>query len=184
MKRTWFFNAIAGAALITGLAAAAPPSNTSTTDEQIEAKVLHEIRMYPRYSIFDDVKFRVSQGNVSLLGEVNQPYKKSELGKIIGKLTGVVAVDNELKVAPLSGFDDRLRIQIANSIYRDPTLSRYGMGTQPSIHILVDNGKVTLEGVVDNDMAKNIAGIRASGNLSFGPVVNNLQVTNSKKAKS
>ena len=184
MKLTKLFNAVAGAALITGLAVAAPPTNTTANDEQIEAKVLHEIRMYPRYSIFDDVKFRVSQGNVSLLGEVNQPYKKTELGKIVGKVSGVVSVDNELSVAPLSGFDDRLRLQIANAIYRDPVLSRYGMGTQPSIHILVDNGHVTLEGVVDNDMAKNIASIRASQNLSFGPIVNNLQVTNPKKAKS
>jgi hyperosmotically inducible protein len=90
-----------------------------------------------------------------------------------------------MKVLPLSNFDDRLRLQVARAIYGSPTLSRYGMGALPSIHIIVDNGHVTLEGVVANDMDKQIAGMRASSaGLGFGPVVNNLRVENPKSKKS
>jgi len=175
MNAKWIRNAVLAAVAIAGVATA-KTSPVPLTDDEVSKKVLHEIRMYPRYSIFDDVKFRVNGGNVALLGEVSQPYKKDELGRILSDVPGVNAVDNELKVAPLSDFDDRLRRQVAWAIYRDPVLSRYGAGTLPSIHILVDNGKVTLEGVVDDEMSKNIAGIRASSSLSFGAVTNNLQV--------
>lgn len=151
------------------------------SDSELAAKVTHEIRMYPHYTIWDNINFRVTNGNVDLLGEVSQPYKKSDLRNIIARLPGVKSVDNDLKVLPLSNMDDRLRVQVARAIFRDPALSRYAMGALPSIHIIVDNGHVTLEGVVGNQMEKNIAGIRANGaGLSFGPVVNNLQVENAK----
>ena len=89
---------------------------------------------------------------------------------------------SKIQVLPLSDNDNLLRRQIAASIYRYPTLSRYGMGTHPSIHIIVDNGHVTLTGVVDTQADKDVAGIRASGaGLSFGPVVNNLQVAPQKR---
>jgi hyperosmotically inducible protein len=79
-------------------------------------------------------------------------------------------------------FDDRLRLQVARAIYRDPVLSRYGIQAVPPIHIIVDNGHVTLEGVVNNEMEKNVAGIRASAaGLSFGQVTNNLQVERPNK---
>jgi len=87
-------------------------------------------------------------------------------------------------VLPLSDFDDRLRRTIANAIYRDPALSRYaGMGRAP-IHIIVDNGHVTLAGTVNSDMEKQIAGLRASQSLSFGTVDNRLQVEHPSSKKS
>jgi len=170
-----------GAAFSLGLASAGQPANAVMSDSELTAKVTHEIRMYPRYTIWDNINLRVTNGNVDLLGEVSQPYKKSDLQNIIARIPGVKSVDNDLKVLPLSNIDDRLRVQVARAIFRDPVLSRYAMGALPSIHIIVDNGHVTLEGVVGSQMDKNIAGIRASGaGLSFGPVVNNLQVENSK----
>jgi hyperosmotically inducible protein len=94
----------------------------------------------------------------------------------------VVSVVNNIKVLPLSPNDDRLRLQVARAIFRDPVLSRYAMQPIPSIHIIVDNGHVTLEGIVDSETAKNVAGIRANGaGLSFGMVTNNLRVENSSK---
>ena len=79
-------------------------------------------------------------------------------------------------------MDDQLRVQVARSIFRDPVLSRYAMQAVPPIHIIVENGHVTLEGVVSTEMEKNIAGLRASGaGLSFGPVVNHLRVENPSK---
>lgn len=146
-----------------------------TGDDAISQKVLHELRSYPYYTIFDDVNFRVDNGTVQLTGEVTQPWKKSALGKSVSGIQGVV-LDNELKILPLSSFDDRLRGQIARAIYRDPVLSRYAIQVVPPIHIIVNNGHVTLTGVVNTEMEKNVAGIRANSSLSFGPVVNDLRV--------
>ena len=135
--------------------------------------------MYTNYTLWDDISFRVDNGNVSLIGAVSQPYKRSDLQRIVQHIPGVASVTNELKVLPVSFQDDRLRLQVARAIYRDPVLSRYAMGAIPSIHIIVDNGKVTLTGVVNNTMEKQVAGIRASSaGLSFGPVINNLAVEN------
>lgn len=148
-------------------------------DAAVVKQVRHEIVMYPHYTIFDDIKFSVNQGQVVLEGAVTQPYKKSDLSKIIQKVPGVTSVTNDLKVLPLSSMDDRLRMQVATAIYRDPNLSTLAFQALPPIHIIVDNGHVTLEGVVNNSMQKQIAGMRAnSAGLSFGTVTNNLVVEN------
>jgi len=169
---------VAGAALGLGIAAAATSGTASAPDAAIVKKLAHEIRMYPRYSMFDNVSFFVDEGRVELLGEVNEPFKKADLGQIALRVPGVTSLSNELKVLPLSPMDNRLRLQVARAIYRDPVLSRYGMQPVPPIHIIVDSGHVTLEGVVSTDMEKNVAGLRASAGLSFGQVTNNLHVEN------
>jgi hyperosmotically inducible protein len=152
------------------------------TDDELAKAVRHEVLMYPQYSLWDDISFRVNHGNVELLGAVNQPYKKDDVGRLVRRIPGVESVTNEIKVLPLSPMDDRLRIQVARAIFRDPVLSRYAMGAVPSIHIIVDNGHVTLTGAVANTMDKQIAGMRASGaGLSFGAVTNNLSVDNPPK---
>ena len=159
---------------------AAPAANSSTySDADIAAKLGHEVRMYVRYTIWDDIKFRVNEGNVELLGEVSQPFKKADLGRLAQHVPGVASVSNDIKVLPLSTFDDRLRIQVARALFRDPVLSRYAIQSVPPIHIIVDNDHVTLEGVVNSDLEKTVAGMRASGaGLSFGSVTNNLKVEN------
>jgi hyperosmotically inducible periplasmic protein len=154
-------------------------------DGNIAKEVRHEIVMYSHYTIFDDIKFRVNQGQVVLEGAVTQPYKKSDLGKIVQQLPGITSITNDLKVLPLSSMDDRLRMQVARAIYRDPSLSTLAFQALPPIHIIVDNGHVTLEGIVNSDMQKQIAGIRAnSAGLSFGMVTNNLAVENPASKKS
>jgi len=152
------------------------------TDDSIVKQTGHEIRMYPHYTIWDNLTYRVQNGNVELEGAVSQPYKKEDLTRIVQHIPGVVSVINNVKVLPLSTNDDRLRLQVARALFRDPFLSRYSMGPLPSIHIIVDNGHVTLEGIVANASDKNVAGIRANGaGLSFGAVTNNLVVENSPK---
>jgi hyperosmotically inducible protein len=147
------------------------------TDAEIAGRITREIRMYPRYTIWDDIQFRVAGGQVELLGAVNQPYKKKDLERLVQRVPGVVSVTNQLNVLPLSNFDDRIRLQVARAIYGDPVFTRYAINPLPSIHIIVEHGRVTLTGVVANESEKNIAGIRASSaGLSFGPVVNNLRV--------
>lgn len=171
------------AAFSTGLAMAKAPVNVTYTDQELANKVTHEIRMYSWYSIWDNVNIRVTNGNVDLMGQVSQPYKKADLQRIIDRLPGVQSVTNDLEVLPLSRMDDQLRVQVARAIYRDAVLSRYAIQPVPPIHIIVDNGHVTLEGIVNTEMEKNVAGIRASGaGLSFGQVVNNLRVETPAKS--
>jgi len=156
--------------------------NGAHTDTQIAEKVAHEVRMYSRYTIWDNIAVRVREGDVELTGQVSQPFKKADLGRLAQSVPGVRSVTNRLEVLPTSFFDDRLRLQIARAIYRDPVLSRYAIQAVPPSHIIVDNGHVTLEGVVNNEMEKNVAGIRAGqAGLSFGQVTNNLRVENPGK---
>lgn len=179
---TFIKNLFFGAMVSAGVAMAGNAG--PQTDAAVAQKAVHEVRMYSRYSIFDNINVRVTDGNLELLGQVSQPYKKTDLQRIMDRVPGVKSVTNELTVLPLSAFDDRLRMQVASAIYRDPVLSRYGMGALPSIHVIVNNGQVTLEGVVSTEMERNVAGIRASSaGLGFGPVVNHL-VTESPSKKS
>ena len=130
----------------------------------------------------DNLSVRVVGGNLELLGQVSQPYKKADLQRIVQRVPGVTSVTNEVEVLPLSFNDDNLRLRIARAIYREPALSRYAIQPVPPIHIIVKNGHVTLEGVVNNELEKNVAAMRASSaGLSFGPVQNNLRVENPKK---
>ena len=184
MKARFSTRFLAAALLVgAGLAGAATKDATvPRTDADLAKAVRHEIVMYPYYSIWDDVSFQVANGQVDLTGAVNQPFKRSDIQRLVQGVPGVAAVTNELKVLPVSFQDDRLRMQVARAIYRDPVLSRYAIQAIPPIHIIVNNGHVTLTGVVNNQMEKNVAGIRASGaGLSFGAVVNNLRVENPPK---
>ena len=189
MKRGILGTFLVAAALVataaTAVAADKGNAKPPLTGAALEKGVRHEILMYPKYTLWDDISFRIDNGNVELLGAVSQPYKKSDIEHIVQRIPGVTSVTNEIKVLPLSPQDDRLRLQVARAIYRDPALSRYGMGAVPSIHIIVDNGHVTLTGAVNNTVDKQVAGIRASGaGLSFGPVINNLTVDNPPAKKS
>jgi len=169
-----------------GIAGAATKgSDTLEGDALLAKNVRHEVVMYPNYTLWDDISYRVSNGQVELFGAVSQPYKKKDIERLVKRIPGVAGVSNGLKVLPASFQDDRLRIQIARAIYRDPALNRYAIQAVPPIHIIVDNGHVTLTGVVNNALEKTVAGMRASSaGLSFGPVVNNLQVENPAPRKS
>jgi hyperosmotically inducible periplasmic protein len=180
MKTRLLSQVLMAGALLAGSSFAADKTKAfiPRTDADIAKSVRHEILSYPYYGIFDDLSYQVQNGQVTLLGEVTQPRKDSDIKNIVSKLPGVESVNDQIKVLPLSNNDNLLRRQIAAAIYRYPSLSRYGMGTHPAIHIIVDNGHVTLTGVVDSQADKDTAGIRASSaGLSFGPIVNNLQVT-------
>jgi hyperosmotically inducible protein len=184
MKMRFLGRFLMSAALLAGGAFASTKNNANLprTDQQIAEAVRHEIAMYPYYGIFDDVGFRVVNGQVKLSGDVTQPVKKSDIGRIVQQVPGVTSVANDLRVLPLSDFDNRLRIQVARAVFRSPVLSRYAMEPVPSIHIIVDNGHVTLTGVVATDMEKQVAGMQANGaGLGFGQVTNKLVVENPAK---
>ncbi|MGD0776123.1 MAG: BON domain-containing protein [Candidatus Solibacter sp.] len=187
MKQGILGKFLLAAALVASVAVASEKGKSSAplTGADLEKSIRHEILMYPKYTLWDDIGFRIENGNVELVGAVSQPYKKSDIERIVGHVPGVASVTNEIKVLPLSPRDDRLRLQIARAIFSDPALARYAMGAVPAIHIIVDNGKVTLTGAVNKALEKQIAGMRASSaGLSFGPVTNNLTVDNPPAKKS
>jgi hyperosmotically inducible protein len=152
-------------------------TNGPNDESRIAQKVRHELLMLPYYNIFDDLAFRVEGTTVTLLGEVTNPTLKSDAQNVVKRVEGVTAVNNQIEVLPLSPMDRQIRMAVARAIYGDPTLStRYGFQALPSIHIIVKNGHVRLEGVVANAMDKNIAGIRANGVPNVFSVENDLQV--------
>ena len=162
----------------TYMAAVGAPSGPSAG--ALPEKVRHELVMLPYYTLFDDLSFKVDGGTVTLLGDVVNPVLKSDAGRVVKRIEGVTQVVNNIRVLPLSPFDNRIRRAEYRAIFGYAGLYRYAMGALPSIHIIVDNGHVTLEGVVANQGDKNIAGIRANGVPGVFSVTNNLQVANGR----
>jgi hyperosmotically inducible periplasmic protein len=153
------------------------PDNSSA---YITKQVGHELRMLPYYSIYDDLSYKVDGGTVTLYGYVVRPILKSDAENVVKRVEGVEHVVNRVEVLPLSGFDNSIRRRETRAIYGFPSLQRYGLGTQPSIHIIVNNGHVTLTGIVDNQADKNVAYIQANSVPGVFSVTNNLRVANSR----
>ena len=151
-------------------------SNPNPHQEMLEAKVRRELLMLPYFGIFDNLQFNVDGGTVTLIGQVNRPTLKSDAANVVKRIEGVTAVNNQLEVLPLSYFDDQLRVRVARNVYGQSALNRYALGSNPSIHIIVKNGNVTLEGVVARQMDSHIANIQANSVAGVFGVTNNLQV--------
>jgi hyperosmotically inducible periplasmic protein len=142
-------------------------------------EVRHELVMLPYYSVFDNLAYKVEGDKVILMGQVVRPTLKSDAGNVVKSIEGVGSVDNQIEVLPNSPMDDQLRRALYRAIYGDSGLFRYGVASVPSIHIIVKNGHVTLEGVVDNEADKNLAGLRSNGVPNVFSVQNNLVVAKS-----
>lgn len=148
-------------------------------EARIQRETLHELLMLPYYSVFDDLRYSVNGNTVTLMGAVRDPVVKSDAENRVKKIEGVQKVINNIKVLPPSPMDDQIRRAEYRAIYGSDGLYRYAMGAVPSIHIIVDNGHVTLTGVVDSEADKNMAKIRASSVPGvLGQVNNELQVVN------
>jgi hyperosmotically inducible periplasmic protein len=151
------------------------------SEQTLAREVRHQLVLLPYYSVFDNLAFRVDGDHVTLEGQVTRPILKSDAESVVKTIEGVRSVTNNIEVLPPSPMDDQLRRALFHAIYGDPSLSRYAWSAVPSIHIIVKNGNVTLEGVVDNETDKNLAGIRANSVPNVFSVKNNLVVTGSDK---
>lgn len=179
---------LAAAALSLGLlistaafAAASPTQNSSQApNETLLREVQHQLRMLNYYTVFDNLEFQVEGDRVILAGQVTRPEVKSEAVAVVKKIQGVSDVQDNIKVLPLSNDDDRIRRAAYRSIYGDPQLSKYGFQSVQSIHIIVDNGHISLEGFVDTQADKNVAGIRANSVPGAFSSKNNLIVNENK----
>jgi len=147
--------------------------------QRIQKEVLHELRMLPYVTVFDNLAFKVDGYKVTLLGQVVNPVNKIDAEKAVKGIEGVEQVDNQIEVLPVSPMDDRLRIALYRAIYGYGPLEKYAMGVIRPIRIIVKNGHATLEGVVDSQADKDLASLRANGVSGVFSVTNNLQVAKS-----
>jgi hyperosmotically inducible protein len=161
------------------MAFAAPASGKATSKGKprtLETEVRHELIMLPYYGVFDYLQYKVDGAKVTLLGYARRPSLKSDAAAAVKDIEGVTNVDNEIKVLPLSPFDDRIRVAAYRAIYGNQNFWNYAIMAVPSIHIVVDNGNVTLEGVVGSELDKNLAFHQVSGIPGTFSVTNNLKV--------
>jgi hyperosmotically inducible protein len=146
-------------------------------NDRIVREVRHELVMLPYYGVFDNLAFSVNGGNVTLLGQVTRPTLKSDAENVVKRIEGVTHVDNKITVLPVSDMDWQIRRAEFRAIYSEPSLNKYAYQAVPPIHIIVDNGHVTLVGVVDSDTDKNLAGMRANQVPGVFSVTNDLTVS-------
>ncbi|HKF54758.1 MAG TPA: BON domain-containing protein [Blastocatellia bacterium] len=142
----------------------------------LEQKVRKELVTLPYYGVFDNLAFKVEGDTVTLSGQVVRPTTRSDAAARVAKIAGVDRVVNNIEVLPLSSFDDSIRIRTYRAVFSRGGLYRYAQGANPSVHIIVDNGHVTLEGAVSNKMDSQLAYMAASGVPGVFSVTNNLRV--------
>jgi hyperosmotically inducible periplasmic protein len=160
-----FRNILLAATVI--LALNAPAFAADSDNLQLFRSVQKQVLQYSHFTIFDNVDVQVDNGAVKLMGKVTMPYKKDDIERRVRQVAGVQRVDNRLDVLPVSQFDDDLRLGIAHAIYSNPAFRGMASMVNPPIHIIVENGHVTLDGVVLNDVDRAIARSIASNFLSF-----------------
>lgn len=156
------------------------PRDPSKYEAWLTKEVRHELIMLPWLSVFDNLEYKVDGTKVILMGQVVRPSLKEDSERAVKSLEGVTEVVNQIQVLPPSPMDDRIRHAEFRAIYGFPALSRYAEGAIPQIHIVVDNGHVTLTGIVDNQADKDMAGLRANTVPGVFSVTNNLRVENGK----
>ena len=174
-------------ALLGLLTIAARPQNPSSEPREQQAiarEVYHQLELLPRFTVFDWITYTVNGDHVTLEGEVTQPVKKSDAESAVKSVEGVQGVTNNIKVLPLSPMDERIRMAEFRSIYSFPSLQKYSFYAVQSIHIIVENGHVTLKGWVDSQADKDAAGIRANSVPGVFSVTNDLQIGQPQKPGS
>ena len=161
---------------------AAPAFAADSNNLQMFRKVEKQVLQYPHFTIFDSVNADIDNGVVTLTGKVTMPYKSTDIERRVRRLEGVTRVDNRITVLPVSQFDDELRFRIARAIYNNPAFYPYAFRVNPPIHVIVEHGRVTLEGVVISNVDRVLARSIASNFLAFD-VRNELKTEAEAKAE-
>ena len=146
------------------------------SEAELANPVRHQLVMLPWRSVFDNLEYTVQGNAVILSGELVRPVLKDEAASAVKHTQGVQEVDEQIEVLPLSRCDNQIRRAELREIDSFPSLQRYGTGTMPGIPIIVKNGRLTLEGVLDHQTDKDLAGLRANGVPHVFTVTKNLHV--------
>jgi len=173
---------LAGCVAMAALAAAQQSAaGQQKMEQRITQEVRHQLVMLPQLSIFDNLAYKVDGGTVTLLGQVRTAVLKGDAENAVKGVEGVEHVDNQIQILPVGPNDDRIRRDVARAIFNDSRLFQYAIQSVPPIHIIVNRGHVSLEGVVANQGDKDAAGLRANGVPGVFSVQNNLQVEKSQE---
>lgn len=148
----------------------------SPAQDRVAREVRHELITLPDYGVFDDLAYSVNGGTVTLYGRVTRPTLRRDAASAVKHIEGVTRVADKIQVLPLSEPDDRIRVAAFRAIFGDPALNHYAMRAVPPIHIVVENGKVTLVGTVASESDRTLAGVRAGGVSGVFGVANELRV--------
>jgi hyperosmotically inducible periplasmic protein len=132
---------------------------------------------------FNSITVGVQNGVVTLGGTVYGPVDHDSAISLVSNTPGVKDIVDNIEVAPVSPMDDQLRLALARVIYGAPQLQKYALDPAKPIRITVVNGNVTLTGVVDNKMDRDVAGIKANSVPGVFKVVNDLQVAGPETGK-
>jgi hyperosmotically inducible protein len=165
--------------VISSAVAVAGTATDPSGNQQIPRQVRHELLTLPYYGVFDNLAYKVDGDTVTLYGQVVRPTTRSDAARNVAGIPGVSHVINNIEVLPLSPFDDSIRRSAYRTVFSRGGLYRYAQGANPSIHIIVDNGNLTLEGVVSNKMDSQLAYIAARSVPNVFSVTNNLHVDGS-----
>lgn len=195
-----------GVLAVAGLALVTPPSPAQRMDRdevlQLSGRIRKAIITLDNYGVFDSVRFRIEPGQkgyqIVLLGYASRPTLKSSAERVVRRIPLVERVDNQMEVLPNSRFDEDVRLQAYLRIYGHPILNRYdpnrgvpiyglrrraflGISQDPPlglhpVHIIVKNGNIILEGVVDNESDRNLLTMVANGVPGAFTVTNNVEV--------
>jgi hyperosmotically inducible periplasmic protein len=178
--RTWILSAFIAASTLSVSHAGTAQTKLGQgggVNTKLSAEVRHQLVMLPYYNVFDNLEYRVENGNtVVLAGQVTRPSLKSDAESVVRRLEGVSKVVNEIEVLPLSPNDDQLRLALYRAIYSKDPLQKYSIRAVSPIHIIVKNGNVTLMGVVLNQADKDMAGMAANSVPGIFSVKNELNI--------
>lgn len=167
------------AAVVLGLGLLSAPTSALAADPdnlRVFRDVQRQVLGYAFFTIFDNVEMQIDNGVVTLTGKVTMPFKSDDIVRRVARVEGVTRVNNRLHVLPVSQFDDDLRIRLARAIYGHSNFVGYGSRANPPIHIIVERGRVTLEGVVNSEVDRMLARSIAGSFLAF-EVKNKLKTT-------
>ena len=148
----------------------------NVSPQTIERNVFKELAKLDYYGVFDDLKYKVDGNTVTLYGKVVQPITKTSAERLTRRIEGVGNIVNKIEVLPLSSFDDSIRYRTLRTLANGGSLYRYFIGTNPSVRIIVDNGRVELEGYVANRGDFNQMNVLANTVPGVFSVQNNLVV--------
>ncbi|MGE0041683.1 MAG: BON domain-containing protein [Vicinamibacterales bacterium] len=154
--------------VVAALLIASVTSAQERKDLQVFRDVANQVNRYTQLTVFDSINASVDNGRIVLTGWVTMPYKRDDIERRVQKVEGVTAVENKIDVLPVSQFDDELRFRIARAIYGNSSFWNYAAMANPPIHIVVNRGHVTLEGVVNTNVERMLARSLASGYGAFG----------------
>ena len=129
----------------------------------------------PRYGVFDFIQFKVEGSTVILDGKTISLGTRSQAANAVKRIPGVSNVINNIEELPLSSFDNAIRRQTLR-LFADRSLGRYLHELRPDVRIIVDSGRVTLEGYVSNASDRDLMNILAHSASRTFHVENNLKV--------